>query len=1196
MINRLRSLELQGYKTFANKTLFNFPGQVTAVVGPNGSGKSNIADAIRWVLGEQAFSVLRGKKTEDMIFSGSEQKPRASMAAVSIGFDNQSGWLPVDFTEVVITRRAYRNGENEYLLNNQKVRLKDVNELLANSGLGDRTYTIIGQGLVDSALSLRPEERRRFFEEAAGIGLYRSRREEAVSKLDKTLRNMDRVTDILGEISPRLSSLEKNREKALQYNQIQDDLFVLLKDWYGYFWHSAMKDLQNAVAFHETQKENLDQKRDEKNILEENLIQIQKHLSENRENLANLHRELSELHREREDNTRLEAVLEEREESLKLRVQDINNMIATLEYDKESLIAEIAQLEKNHSILIEENHAADRRLKSSEKSLVQKVRTQTEITAAINIKRREINEIQTNIIKFESDKKIQHEQIHKLKNDKASNEGLVDKKLKEHSVVCELIDKIENEIKDLTAKINDFDQMVDNQNKEIESFTEKRSELTADVQQIEIKKSRFAAELEIILEDEKSFSEFRPGLQAIQEAKNKGKIDSEFHLLIDYLDVPEQYEQCISSALGDLVQGIVLDEGQLPNGLLNYIEKEALSRVNIIQPGRNNVDSKPDNSLLIAADLVNANNGIADRIRVLLRSTIVVENRELAIDLLPRISAGWKIVTHSGEVFDTNGVISAGVSEVIKPVKKKREKKIIENEIRSLEKTSEKLIEELNQIDNKLQILRNRLQDSKKNKELLSSEIQTLEFENHKKDLEKTQIEKVIQECRFQIDQDSKQVVILEETIPDFQYQIENQIQSIDTLKQEEQVLIEQLAAIDTEKERVELVELTSKKAVAEQIANQSQAKIKENQANLDNLKFKLDQHYLNLKTNQENLEKTQSERRQLIEKNILIAQHNKELNQKIKPIEEIVESVIGEQSKLLEEVDKSRQEFSQAERYFLQSQMKVEKLENNLDVLRNRIAEEFGLISGDAGPKIPMSIPLPFEELSTSLPLVINLPEEFEDTIKQKKSFLRRLGPINPDAEREYNEVSERYHFLQDQLKDLESAEDDLRKVVDELDNLMESKFVKTFKDVDREFQVIFSQLFNGGQAKLFIEEEENILNSGIEIEATLPGRRRQELALLSGGERSLTAVALIFALLRISPTPFCVLDEVDAMLDESNVVRFGELLRELSDDTQFIVITHNRNTVQLADVLYGVTMGRDSVSQVISLRLDELTEELVN
>jgi len=318
-------------------------------------------------------------------------------------------------------------------------------------------------------------------------------------------------------------------------------------------------------------------------------------------------------------------------------------------------------------------------------------------------------------------------------------------------------------------------------------------------------------------------------------------------------------------------------------------------------------------------------------------------------------------------------------------------------------------------------------------------------------------------------------------------------------------------------------------------------------------------------------------------------------LTEETQPLETQVEAEISAQSAFLEEVDSARQKFAIAERHKMQAQLKVDKMRERLERYQQQIGEDFGIFVTEEdsvfGPK-----PLPIEGIVSQLPVLEELPQGISDQISQKKSLLRRLGPVNPTAQEEYQEVSERFQFLTDQLLDLDKAEQDLRKIVGELDQLMRTEFLKTFKKVAVEFESIFTQLFNGGTARLVVEDEENILESGIDIEATLPGRRKQELALLSGGERSLTAVALIFALLRISPTPFCILDEVDAMLDESNVMRFGELLKELSDTTQFIIITHNRNTVQLADIIYGVTMGKDSVSQVISLKLDELTEEMIH
>jgi chromosome segregation protein len=394
---------------------------------------------------------------------------------------------------------------------------------------------------------------------------------------------------------------------------------------------------------------------------------------------------------------------------------------------------------------------------------------------------------------------------------------------------------------------------------------------------------------------------------------------------------------------------------------------------------------------------------------------------------------------------------------------------------------------------------------------------------------------------------------------------------------------------------RKDVLELSSRKSVAEKLDIQhvqSLNKSKENskliEHNKANLELKRTEFELNI-------EETTSTKKLLQEKNDFISKKIEAVTAKVIPLEEKVEAIIGVQGKILENVDKGRRNFAIAERHTLQAQLKVEKNRDQLKNIKEKIEEDFGIINTSDEADYGFNQPLPLDGIVASLPKLSELPIEFEGLISQKKAYLRRIGPINPDAEKEFDEASERYHFLIEQLIDIEKAEKDLRQVVHELDLLMKKEFMKTFNKVEEEFKNIFGQLFNGGAAKLYLEDEDNILDGGIEIEATLPGRRKQELGLLSGGERSLTAVALIFALLRISPTPFCILDEVDAMLDESNVVRFGELLRELSDTTQFIVITHNRNTVQLADVLYGVTMGKDSVSQVISLRMDELTDEMV-
>jgi chromosome segregation protein len=400
---------------------------------------------------------------------------------------------------------------------------------------------------------------------------------------------------------------------------------------------------------------------------------------------------------------------------------------------------------------------------------------------------------------------------------------------------------------------------------------------------------------------------------------------------------------------------------------------------------------------------------------------------------------------------------------------------------------------------------------------------------------------------------------------------------------------------VEIEAMRKEILELSSRKAVAEELNTRQNESIRFLQSSIKRTEDKITELNELLSNQRKTLIDTGTTKTSLGSNYDELTEKIELVNKEVSPLETRVESIIGQQGEIIQDVDESRKQFAIVERHTMQSQLKVDKLQSQLDFLKQKIAEDFGLISDFEDSGFYTDQPLPLDDIVIQLPKIEELDESFEAELNQKKSMLRRLGPVNPEADKEFDEVNERYTFLIEQLQDLEKAETDLRQVMQELDVLMEKKFTTTFTKVNEEFKDIFGQLFSGGTARLMIADEQNVLDSGIEIEATLPGKRRQELALLSGGERSLTAVALIFALLRISPTPFCILDEVDAMLDESNVVKFGEMLADLSDSTQFIVITHNRNTVQLADILYGVTMGKDSVSQVISLKMDELTEEMV-
>ena len=1198
MTNRLKSLELQGYKTFASKSVFEFPGQVTVIVGPNGSGKSNIADGIRWVLGEQAYSLLRGKKTVDMIFFGSEQRSRASMASVSITFDNHDGWLPVDFTEVALTRRAYRSGENEYLLNNQRVRLKEINELLANSGLGERTYTIIGQGLVDSSLSLRPEEKRRFFEEAAGIGLYRGRREEAIQKMDRTLRNIERVADILGELGPRLGSLQKSMDKTIQYNQMRADLEILLKDWYGFQWKEVKEILRIGTEFYNSQKEKMDIRSAEKEAIEERLNRLQNSLNSNREKLANYHKELAEYHKRKEEINRETAVLDEREKSNLQRIYELNSIISSIESEIGLSRNEFEILGQSGEKFEQEFITAKNSLETAQFDLKEKTDEQKNIETNISAAREEILRIESLILEVASVRKNNLAEIEK-KNYEIKN-------LEKH------IQQISNDLNQYKININTNKEKTDvlgqtcsNRKGKLQVILTQRDGLDQKIEnfetQIKIKEiqlSKLRAELSILEEEQANLSGFSSGSAEIIKAAKERRLEGKFSLIAHQIIIPEKYEIAIAAALGEVLEGVLIDSGINPVKTLKFLEDNKTARTVLVPEdwiSKPFINETKFPNHTYAADIIKSNGARSDQIKNLLRGTIIVRDSKTALDIYSELSPGWKIVTLDGVVFDSRGTITAGYEYRAIQLKRKRNKNTLIDEIGSFEKEANGVLQSLKDLVLKRESVSEKINSLKSKINSDEESLREINLVVYKREIELEQKQQILEKETIRLQEIHSTSAQLAKEISE----CEENISALNEERNRHEKIVkdipDKLNVDSIEALRNDVLEWSSQKAVAEQIANQHTQKLQSKQDQLHELTNRITSEKQKLADLQSEIREMDIKKSTLDDENQKINIRIGKLNAFIQPLEEEVESIIGRQGKILKDVDKKRQDFIIAERHTMQAQLRVEKAGDKLDALREKIEEDIGLINTEEDIGFSAPKPLPFEELVAGLPEIEKLPDNLEDQISQKKSFIQRIGPVNPEAQREYAEVSERHQFLSNQLVDLQDAEKDLRKVVAELDSIMEKEFLDTFYKIEKEFSNIFEQLFNGGSARLFIEDPENILESGIDIEATLPGKRKQELALLSGGERSLAAVALIFAALRISPTPFCVLDEVDAMLDETNVVRFGDLLRELSDATQFIVITHNRNTVQLADLLYGVTMGKDSVSQVISLKMDELTEEMV-
>ncbi len=1202
MINRLTSLELQGYKTFATLTRLEFPGQVTAIVGPNGSGKSNIADSIRWVLGEQSYSLLRAKRTEDMIFSGSQQRSRAGMASATITFNNEDGWLPIDYSEVSISRRAYRDGQNEYLLNGQKVRLKDISELLSQTGLSERTYTIIGQGLVDVALALKPDERRKLFEEAAGIGLYRTRKEESLRRLESTRKNLDRILDIMTEIRPRLRSLRKQAERWGEYERVRADLQVLLRDWYGFHWHQRQQDLRNVRSAYQDQEKRLSTLREKYAESELKVEDARKALQGTRQTLETAHSELSEYHHKLEQITRELAIIDERQRSNMQQRGHLEIDIANLQEEINDLVSQENNYKAEVDQRLAEYESAAQEVEQVETNLVS-------ITSTRDATQTELDALRKSHLELETKKVQTTAKVDELKNRVVS---LQNEK-----------QKVEISIQNLDAErseiVKNFAAYESNFQKEQHAFETLQSDLETDAERLntaqtekqtvdqklsslETAQAKLRAQLDVLKQAEAALSGYSEGSKSLVERSRKGRLPAGIEPLAKHLIIEEQYEKAISAALGELTDLLVVPSKD-KDLVIEYLESAENERVALVSTDQVHVSNhsksikQSDGVFGFANELIEVDGKYRELVDQLFSDTIIVRDRNVAQRLQPDLTGTEKAVTLNGLVFQANGVMISGQNESRKRIGRTRQQGEMTQEL-------EKLSKQISELAAQREALEEEIVQIKDNHRSMQQKSRELETQRHAAQLKLQQSQDTQTRLTEQLDWHNERLVEIDENISQAQELISqtgNQLMGIDekigslvTQEQEIKAKLEELPLFDLQQS---LNHWQTHRIVTQNALESARLRYQDYHKRLEDTRERLKTYQARLTELETSLDEIQQNERTLKEEAAQINQAIELMKtDQISPLTETSEDLESNVTALEKLEDHYHQQVIIAERQFTQLQLELERREDQLNNLRERIEDDFGLVSFDYEQSIDGPTPLPLsDELVSDLPVVQSLSESIESDIKRLKGHLRRIGAVNPEAQQEFIEVNERHQFLTEQIKDLEQASKDLNDVIETLDELMERDFIKTFKAVNLEFKEYFTRLFNGGDAELVFSDQDNPVEGGVDIEARLPGRRQQGLALLSGGERSLTAVALVFALLKVSPTPFCILDEVDAMLDESNVGRFIDLLHDLAKKTQFVIITHNRNTVQAADVIYGVTMGRDSASQMISLKLEEVDESFL-
>ncbi|NOY98308.1 MAG: chromosome segregation protein SMC [Chloroflexi bacterium] len=1197
---RLKSLELHGYKTFAAKTAFEFAEGITAIVGPNGSGKSNIADALRWVLGEQSYSLLRAKKTEDMIFAGSEHRPRAGMASAMILFDNTENWLPVDFSEVALARRAYRDGNNEYRLNGQKVRLRDVNELLAQSGLGQRTYTILGQGLVDASLALKADDRRRLFEEAAGIGLYRSRREEALRRLEKTQRNLERVLDIMAELSPLLRRLERQARRAREYSQVQADLRILLRDWYGYHWHRAQKELAEGREALRRQSEKLREAQGAHHQQQGEFTAFRGRIQELRSRLSAWHRQSSELHSQRETVSRDLAVLEERRRSLQTSRQ---NILAEQERarDEERIAQErLAAAEKETSRLQAEYEEAQGQIESAQESLTGRQSERAQVEEQLQAARRQVGklgaqraELQARLDELGSRMESQQQKMEQTERAVAKAEEDARQAQKRQHAAKSKREKAGQAYQQAEAALSAQREKAAALDVERRKQLEKRAER-------ETTRTRLQAQLEVLEQAEQSLSGYAEGARFLLEAARQSRLKKSHGALSAALDVPAEYETAIAAALGEYVDAILLDSADETEQALTLLENDQAGRAAILPLEKLSqaapLKAPKDAACLgVAAELIQAPDALRPAVDLLLGRVLIVKDRAAARRLIKGKDAATRAVTLRGEVFRADGLILAGGQTRSGTLSRPRQR-------RELQQSLEDVSSRLAAFDKTLTRLTAELESARQEESRLEEALRRARARLDEAQAEEQQAALALESARRQVAWQTSQREQLQAEIERAETDRQQAAESLSKIDEQDtqsrealRTLSAQLAELSLDEAQSQVTYWSTRVAVTERAVSDARARQTERQQAVSRLAGQQEALQRRLKETEQSLAALETEKETLRKKEADLNAQLEALQTQIEPAEKELETAEAQEGKQRSQETTAQRALATIERQYGQMQLDVTRRQEALDTLRQRIEDDFGLVMFSYGADVSGPVPLPFDGMVEQLPVITELPPELEEQVTQQRARLRRMGPVNPEAQEEYDKEHQRFEFLETQVADLRKAEADLREVIDELDELTERAFYKTFKAVAQEFREIFVRLFGGGSAKLMLTDPDNLIETGIEIQARLPGRREQGLALLSGGERSLTAIALVFALLKVSPTPICVMDEVDAMLDEANVGRFREMLLDLSKDTQFIIITHNRNTVQAADVIYGVTMGRDSTSQVISLKLDEISEDML-
>ena len=1178
---------MRGFKSFADKVKIDFEPSITGIIGPNGSGKSNISDAIKWVLGEQSAKALRGSKMKDVIFAGSDDRRPKQVAEVILTLDNQDRELDIDYDQVKIGRKVTKDGKSDYLLNGQRCRLKDIQELLLDTGIGKEAYSIIGQGKVEAVLNEGSRDRRRLFEEAAGITKHKQRKEESEEKLADTQQKLQRIEDIISEIKRQVDPLEEEAEKAKEYKEYKAELKehevdLLLNKYADLEAELDQKiETKQKLAYELTQVKSkvseydlrIDNEEEKLDDLIDEIDNLQDKLYQKRNQKQKLNNKI-ELAQQRENNLaqqeqRLKDEVERLEEeisSLKLRLKEITEKRETVEED---LTGKREVLSKQQQRLTQLNEE----LKAKNKQREEIRNNKLDNINQINQYQNKLSNLEQNIDYFTKElrtlQKEREELSTKLETKKAEKEEEAEK-------LTELQNKFAEEKKNLEHKKERNDKL----STEFQTLQDKYNNLKD-------KLGRKRSKLTTLKDLDESYAGYYQGVKKVLKyAQEEDGLNGVCGVVAELIDVSKEYETAIEVALGSILQNIVVEDNKVGQRAIDYLKRNNAGRATFLPldliEARSLRESEKKalkiSGAVAAADrLVDYDAQYEDVVKNILGRIIVAQDMDAAVQISKAANKRVKVVTLEGEIVRPGGSMTGG--------SRNQNSNLLgrSRQIEELSSAVEDLNEELKELKETGFAKRERLEE-------LQDEIEELDEELRKLDLEQTSLEKDYQQSENEVERLESEIKKKEEKITDLveekselkesRVEIKEKLDNLTTGEDDLEGLIAKLAEkIDSLEENKEELsaEVTDTKveiASLEQEVESLEQDFENKELSLENKKEKISQE-------ESNITKVKNKTQEIELKKEELREDKEELEVKIKELKEELDSLKKDRTTVKDKIKQyqkeskeSRERRDELQEEFNQVEVKLTEIKVNLENIEEKLQEEYELEVYEALED--------YEELENY--------QKVEKIIKDLKKQMKQLEPVNLGAIAEFENLTKRLNFLEEQHQDLIEGRNSLQEVISEIEAEMKEEFLAAFKEVKEEFETIFVDLFEGGQAELELEDENNLLETGIEINAQPPGKNLQKLSLMSGGEKALTATALIFALLKVNPSPFYVLDELDAPLDDANVNRFANYLQDLAARAQFIVITHRKGTMRAVNTLYGITMQNSGVSQIVSLKLDEV------